>query len=104
MPGGSRRFSKSALCPALARWTEPGHRPTRGDPQRVAFAGEPRAVRRGRLADHGPERPAERAEAAEPDVEADLGDRPTGLAEQFHRPLHPAALQVAMGRFAERGP
>ena len=43
-------------------------------------------------------------EAGEADVEADLGDAAVGLAQQEHRPLDPAALQVAVRRLAERRP
>ena len=50
------------------------------------------------------ERAAERAEAAEADVEADVGDAAVGLAQQEHRPLDPPALQVAVRRLAEGRP
>src|ERR1700742_4664237 len=52
----------------------------------------PRAVGRGRLADGNAEGAAEGAEAGEADVEADLGHRPVGVAEELHRSLDPAPL------------
>ena len=61
------------------------------------------AVRARRLADDRAERPAERAEAREADVEADLGDAALGLAQHEHRPLDAAALEVAVRRLAEGG-
>jgi hypothetical protein len=54
-----------------------------------------------RLADDRPEGPAERSEAREADVEADVRDAALGLAEEEHRPLNAPALQVAVGRLAE---
>src|SRR4051812_6279731 len=60
------------------------------------------AVRRRRDAHDPPEGSAERPEAGEPHVEADLGHTAIGLAQQVHRPLDPAPLQVAMRRLAER--
>ena len=56
-----------------------------------------------RLADDVAERPAERPQAGEPDVEADVGHAAVGLAQQEHRPLDPPALQIAVRRLAERG-
>ena len=41
-------------------------------------------------------------EAREPDVQADLGHRPLGLAQQRHRALESAPLQVAVRRLPER--
>src|SRR5918995_3649137 len=55
------------------------------------------------LADDVGEGPAERAQAREAHVEADLGHAAVGLPEQEHRPLDPAALQVTMRRLAEGG-
>src|SRR5205823_4260465 len=46
----------------------------------------------------------ERAQAFEPDREADLGDRPVGLTEQCRRALEPAAEQVSVRRLAEHPP
>src|SRR5438477_2313289 len=97
LPG---RFSKPAL---LSRWAHPRHRPTGRHEQRGALAGEARAVLRGRLADDRAKRAAERAQAVEAHVEADLGDRARGLTQELHRPLHAAALQVAVRRLAEGG-
>ena len=49
------------------------------------------------------ERPAESAEAGKPDVQADVGHTSVGFAQQEHRTLDPAALKVAVRRFAEGG-
>jgi hypothetical protein len=61
------------------------------------------AVGRRRHAQDLAERPAERAEAREADVEADLRDAAVGLAQEERRALDPAALQVAVRRLAEDG-
>src|SRR3954469_14237590 len=61
----------------------------------------PRPVRRRRAPDDLPERPAERAEAGEADVEADVAHRPVGLPQEEHRPLDAPALEVAVRRLAE---
>src|SRR3954463_9045795 len=61
------------------------------------------AIGRRRLADHVGKRSAERPQAREADVEADLGHAAVALAEQEHRSLDPAALQVAMRCLAESG-
>src|SRR3954465_8084649 len=61
-----------------------------------------RPVPRRRHPHDPPERPAERAQAREPDVEADLRDAAIRLAQQEHRPFHPSPLQVAVRRLAER--
>src|SRR4051794_32075609 len=66
--------------------------------------GAPQPVRRRRLADHRRERPAERAQAGEPDVQADVGDAAPGRAQQVHRAFEAPALQVAVRRLAERRP
>src|SRR5437660_11943620 len=58
-------------------------------------------LRRG-LADDLPERPAERAEAHEAHVEADLGDAAIGLPQHEHRPLDAAPLEIAVRGLAER--
>src|SRR4051794_19730609 len=60
------------------------------------------AVRRRRLAHDRAEGPAERPEAREADLEADVAHRPVGLAEQEHGALDAAALEVAVRRLAER--
>src|SRR5919202_405311 len=88
----ARRFSKTAR-------SRPGHREARWDGGHTRSI----AVLRGRLPDDVPERAAERAQAAEADLEADVGDAPAGLAQQEHRALDPTALQIAMRRLAERG-
>src|SRR5215213_11129608 len=64
--------------------------------------GGPPPIGGRRLADDVRECPAERPEAREANVEADLGHAAVGLPEQEHRSLDPAALQVAMRRLAER--
>src|SRR3954447_16800014 len=61
------------------------------------------AVLGRRLADYGPERAAEGAEAREADVEADLGHAALGLPQEEHRPLDAPALKVTVRRLAERG-
>jgi hypothetical protein len=63
----------------------------------------PQPVLRWRLADDGPERPAERPQAREADVVADVGDAPVGFAQQEHRPLDTTTLEVAVWRLAEAG-
>jgi hypothetical protein len=60
-----------------------------------------RAELLGRLADDVLERAAERPEAEEADVQGDLGDAAVGLAQEDHRALDAAALQVAVRRLAE---
>jgi hypothetical protein len=50
------------------------------------------------------EGPAERTEADESDFKADVGHTVVRFAEQEHRSLNPAALQVAVRRLPERGP
>jgi hypothetical protein len=47
-------------------------------------------------------RPTERAEAAEPDIEADIGDAAVRRSQQEHRALDAAALQIAVRCLAER--
>src|SRR4029450_13567253 len=59
-------------------------------------------VRAGRLAEDRTERPAERPEAREADVEADLTHAAIGLAQEESRALDAAALQVAVRRLGER--
>jgi hypothetical protein len=56
-----------------------------------------------RLADNVAEGPAERAQAGEANVEANVGDASVGLAQQEHRSLDPAPLQIVMRRFAKDG-
>src|SRR5262249_57870426 len=63
----------------------------------------PPSILRRRLADDGPERPTERPQAREADVVADVGDAPLGLAQQEHRALDTATLEIAMWRLTEAG-
>src|SRR2546425_4927829 len=100
---GVARFSKCALSLwSLTGRARPRHRPARRHAQGRAVAGEARPVRRRRLADDRAERAAEGAEAVEADVEADLGHRPVRLAQELHRPLDAATLQVAVRGLPER--
>src|SRR5262245_45873873 len=71
-----------------------------GAPYRRAAA----AVGARRDADDVAEGPAEGAQTGEADVEADVGHAAIGLAQQPHRALDAAALEVAVGRLAERRP
>src|SRR3954462_4990247 len=80
--------------------SRPGHREAVRDVVGDAAV----AVAGGRLADDGAEGAAERPEAGEADVEADVGHAAVGLHEQEHRALDPPALQVAMRGLAEGGP
>src|SRR3954469_19986716 len=89
---GSGCFSETAR-------SHPLHHETAGNRRRARRAA---AVLRGRLADDRPERPAERAQAAEADVERDLGHARVRLAQQRHGPLDAPPLQVAVRRLAER--
>src|SRR5215210_4814717 len=86
-----RRFSKTAR-------SRPRHREAVRDRFRVRST----AVIGRRFAHDLAEGPAERAEAREAHVEADLGDAAVGLPEQEHRPLDPPALEVAVRGLAER--
>src|SRR5829696_4460268 len=90
--GRALRFSETAR-------SHPAHHEAGGHRQR------PRSVPvdRRRLTHDAGERAAERAEAREADVEADLGHAEVGLAQQRHRALHPPALKVAVGSLAEGG-
>jgi hypothetical protein len=47
------------------------------------------------------ERPAEGAEAAEADIEADIRHATIGRAEEEHRPFDAAPLQITLRRFTE---
>src|SRR5690349_16910070 len=78
----------------------PGHHEAaRGQSRCVLLAA---AELLGRLADDVLERAAERPEAEEADVERDLRDAAVGLAQEEHRALDAAALQVAVRSLAER--
>src|SRR5712692_281782 len=84
------RFSKTA-------GSGPGHREAGGG---VRDLGAGAIV--GRVdADDVAKSTAEGAEAPEPDVEADVGDAPRGLAQQEHGPLDPPALQVSVRSLAK---
>src|SRR5215210_2331481 len=97
------RFSETAVLVAMARRPRPRHDDAGRDVSRGAGAGAPGvAVGRGRHPEHAAERAAEGAEAREPHLEADLRHGPLGLAQQRHRALEPAALQVTVRRLAER--
>jgi hypothetical protein len=83
------------------RSTGPGGRhlhAVRGDDGSVAGA-----IGGRRLADDVAEGAAERPEAAESDVEADIGDAAISLAQEEHGALHAPALEVAMRGLAEDG-
>src|SRR5207253_2510932 len=62
------------------------------------------AVLGRRATDDLPKRPAERAEAHEAHVEADISHAAVALAEHELRALDAPALQVAMRGLAERRP
>lgn len=64
----------------------------------------PHAIPGRCLADDVAEGPTERPEAGEPDVEADVRDATLGLAQQEHRTLDPASLQIPVWRLAEHFP
>src|SRR5712692_3609778 len=84
-------FSKTAR-------SHPAHR----EASRDRHGASARAVRDRRLADDVMESPAERAQAAEADVEADISHAALGFAQKEHRALDAAALEVAVWRFAKR--
>src|SRR5690348_12309737 len=99
------RLNMAATLNALSRpgfsetaRSRPGHREARRHRQRGPVA----AVLARRHAHDRTERAAERAEAGEAHVEADLGDARVGRAQQEHRALDAPPLQVAVRRLAER--
>src|SRR5215471_8941573 len=92
LTAGSIRFSKTAR-------SRPGHGEAGGN--RLDLR-EPAILGR-RFADDVVERPAERSQAGEADVETNLGDGTARFAEQKHGALDPATLEVTVRRFAERG-
>src|SRR5258705_12251161 len=94
--GSAARFSVSARYRAFAHGARPRHGPASRHWQRDSGVAEAGAVGRRRLAHDGTERTAERAQAVEPHVEADLGHGALGLAQQLHGALDAAALQVAV--------
>src|SRR3954451_47507 len=99
------RFSETALLEAMVGRSHPGHHDARRHIARGAGAGAPGApVGARRHTEDAPEGAAERPQARETDVEADLRHRPVGLTQQGHRTLEPPPLQVAVRRLAERLP
>src|SRR5688572_7016051 len=87
------RFSETA-------WSRPRPREAGRDGAQVS---RPPAIGRRRLADDRAKGTTERSQAREADVEADLGDAAIGLAQEEHRALDPAPLQIAVRRLAEGG-
>ncbi len=63
-----------------------------------------RAVGGRRHPEHPPEARRERADALQPDREADVGDRAVGRPQQRGRALEPARQQVLVRRLTERAP
>lgn len=63
----------------------------------------PRPIRARRLPDDLPKGSAKCPEAAEAYVEADVGHGAVTFAQQKHRTLDPAPLQIAVGRLPEDG-
>src|SRR5262245_54900825 len=88
--GARLRFSKTAR-------PRPGHHEAGRHRLRMSLL--PEAGRR--LANDLVKGAAEGAEAAEADVEADIGDATVGQSQQEHRALDAPALQVAVRRLAE---
>ena len=70
----------------------------------AAAGGNGRPVGRGRHAVGAREARGERAQALQPDREADVGHRAVGVAQQRRRPLQAAGQQVHVGRDPERAP
>src|SRR5687768_3355158 len=96
------RFSETAVLRVLPRPRPRHHDAGRHVPGSTG-AGPPRlAIGRRRHADHAREGAAERPQAGEADVQADLRHRLLGLAQQRHRALEPAPLEVAVWCLAER--
>src|SRR4051794_10734736 len=92
---GCRRGLRG-LVSIIARRARPGHDDARRHVAGGAGARAPGgAVMARRHPEDALERAAERAQAREADLEADLGDRALGLPQQRHRALEPPALQVA---------
>src|ERR671937_2081881 len=94
LAGRRARFSETAR-------SRPGLGEARRDRAQIR---SPPPVDRRRLSDDLREGPAERPQAGEADVEADLAHAAVGLAQEEHRPLHAPALQVAMRGLAEGRP
>src|SRR5689334_2655449 len=95
---GPKLFAFRSIAFSKTARSHPGLREARRDRPEVVSAP---AIGRRRLADDVRERAAGRAEAGEPDIEADLGDAAVRLAQECHRALDPAALQVAVRGLAE---
>src|SRR5690242_7915747 len=91
-------------CAPLGFSKTAGSRPRHSEAGRRTVGCGALAVLRRRTTDDLPKRPAERAEAREADVEANLGDGAVALAQHEHRALDAAALQVAVRRLAKRRP
>src|SRR6267143_3233648 len=83
-------FSKTAR-------SRPGH----GEAVRDGHDGPALPVFARRFADDLLKTPAERAQADEADVQADLCHVTVGRTQQIHGALDAAALEIAMGRLAE---
>src|SRR5690349_4062460 len=94
-PAAARVFSESARCRPV-----PGHLHAARD-VRPPIALRALPVFGWRLAEHVAESAAEGAQAGEAHVEADLGHRQVAVAQQRHRALDAAALEVAVRRLAE---
>src|ERR1700680_1903234 len=102
LPGWSetRPMLGSVACPGFSKTarSHPAHR----EASRHSHHASALAIRDRRLADDVAEGAAEGAQAVEADVEANVSDASLGLAQQEHRALDAAALQVAVRRLAER--
>src|SRR5919202_6799509 len=90
---------RRALLHSCGLRPRPHRRPAAGDVRRVA--GDRRAVRRRRHADDAVERRAERAEALEADLEADLADAELGVAQELLRALDAPRQHVLVRALAE---
>src|SRR6476620_2280938 len=106
---GADRFSETARMrrrpgfvhiPCREAWSREHHLHAVGRDDRTVS----RPVPGWRLADDLPEHPAERPQAGEADVEADVGHAAVGLAEQEHRALDPPPLQIAVRCLSEHTP
>src|SRR4051812_48511866 len=90
-------FSKRAVLRAAVRLCHAAR-----DADKPLRGRERLAVRLRRLPVDAPEARGERAEAAEADREADLGDAPVGVAQERGGALEPARQQVLVRRLTER--
>ena len=102
LPGAPRRRllrnCSAVPRPSRSRWAPP----TAAGGRALRAPTPARYSRRG-LADHLAEGAAERPQAGEADVEADVGHAAIGPAEQVHGALHPAPLQVPVRGLTEGG-